>query len=336
MMATALRLAQLDQELRRNHLHAAYALLGSDAYLRQSAEEMLVAAVLRADASCAVRRLHAKEHRVDALLEAAQSLDLFAGAQLALVHDVDAWKSEALLRLAEFLQQPHPGVTFLLCGEKLDMRTKGAKALQAAVAVVQCKPLYPREVPDWVRMTVRQRGREISRGVVDEIIQTIGHDLQRLAQAIDHLLLFIGEARMIESTHVSAVLMTVPPEDIFALTRAVGAQQPAQATARLEALLQCNEPPVRLAAMITRHWRLLMRAAAWQQGGAQSEGKALAQALRVHPFFAQKYADQAQNLGLTRLRRGLPHLAQCDRLLKRTQRHPRAVLTNCLLQLCMV
>ncbi|MBI2343499.1 MAG: DNA polymerase III subunit delta [Deltaproteobacteria bacterium] len=327
---------QLDRHLQGTTLAPLYLLLGAEAFLARTATDRILAAVERLTGSPVVpQRLDVATCTPRDVVERVAAYGLFATTQVLVIAHVDAWKADGWDPLLEYLAAPNPDAVMILTAEKLDQRTKAGRALTGHAAVVQCRPLYANQIPDWIRMECQRHAKTIARDAAELLAEYLGTDLTVLADSIARMALFLGSTRMIDMQTVEQIVVEASVKDIFALTRAVGEGRQGKAIDIVERLLAAHEPAVRLLTMLARHWRLLYQSARWLHAHPYEE-RAMATALKVHPFFVAEYAQQAQRRPAESFGRGFAVLAEADRLLKRTQRPVESVLTDCLLQLTMV
>lgn len=325
-------LSDLDQRLRRGELAPLYLVVGAEAYLRRTALQRITETVAQV-AGCPVapQRFEAATCSGAELVARAQSEDLFAARQCLVVQGAEVWKAEAWAALLAWIPHSSPTATVVVVAEKLDQRTGGVKSVLAQVCAIECKPLYPNKVPEWIRIECQRRGKPISREAAQLLADVVGVELGQLDQAIEKLFLYGGTTPLIDVATVEAVILETSQHTVFEFTAAVGAGERAIACHLLDRLLGGGEPPVVILSLLARHWRLLARARAWQEESAK--GKApLAQVLKVPPMFVGEYARQAESRSGPALKRALRHIAAADRALKRTRAAARNVLTDLVLK----
>lgn len=330
-------LAQLDQQLHARKFAPLYLLLGPEAHLRESATARIRAALIKEHGAAQCRRLDAARMTPAACIDAASALNLFDPHQCLVVGDINAWDAEAEGIVAQYCATPNPATTVVVWTEKLDQRTKLAKILMGAAVVVECKPLYANQLPDWIRIECQRHGREVSREAARLLGEAVGSELGAVAQAIEKLVLYTEGRRLIEPRDVEAVVLATSQRTIFEFLQAVGRKEPAKAVHLLEQLLDGGEPPVRIGTMLAWHWRILLRAEAWLSSPATRSGGdgggGMAAALKVSPYFAKEYAEQAKGFPRRALVNGVATLAQLDRRLKRSRVPARTTLTQAVMQL---
>lgn len=328
-----LSLTQLDQSLRSKKFSSVYLIQGSELFLRKTAIQRICSSL--SDVKQEVIepiRINCSERKVGDLLESAQNVGLFVTHQILIAGEIQAWPADDLTAVAAYAENPNQSTTLILFTDKLDGRTKAAKSLLKLATVIVCKPLYPNQIPDWIRMECSIRGKAIGHETARLVADAVGVDLSLLDHALEKLILWSEDAKIITDEMVEQVIVETSIKDIFSVTRAVATRANKNAINGVERLLEAGEPGLRILAMLARHWRILLKANEWKQFCRGSE-RDLAVFLGVHPFHVKEYVDQAKNFSTNELVEGLSKISTADREFKRTTHSAKAVLTNVLFSL---
>src|SRR5713101_3302553 len=96
--------------------------------------------------------LHGKETDVKEVISHASSFPMMAERRVVIVRDADSLVAtdanrEVLLR---YVEHPLSSTILVFTMQKADMRIAVFKAFQEKGIVVECKPLYENQVPDWI------------------------------------------------------------------------------------------------------------------------------------------------------------------------------------------
>lgn len=291
-----------------------YLILGDDIFLQTEAIDRISAAVQKAHGdSLNTERHDAASFGLPACLEAVQNISMWGGHTLVVVRNIDAWDLGKAERLLEFVKSPNPASTLVLQADKVDGRTKVVQQLKVACKLIECKPLYANQIPDWLRTQAKAIEKQLSLEAANWCMELAGTDLATLYRALQGLSLFVGTKPTIDLADVEGFLSNTSQHDIFELCKALGSGRTGDAVMLLDNLLSNGEPPVRMTFMIARHWRILLglRAAA-----TKSESDEVVRQFKLPPFFVGEYQAQARRWDPKRLMRGLSLLARTDRRLK--------------------
>jgi DNA polymerase III delta subunit len=297
------------------------------------------------------------------ILDELRTGSLFAAAKVLVVRDAEALVQgapEAVLGHAKGGRAGGaPGTTLVLDVGGLDKRTRVAKELDAAALVVDCKRLYA-DPPPWVRAAgpgdsplvqwalarARAAGLSARPETAHALVQVTGNDLHEIAATIEKARL--SGASELGEAEVEALAGRTRREDAFALADAVGRRDLARALALLARLFErgiadrkggvIGDPGAVGAIVFGRLYAKLgevRRALAHlERGGARSR-EAVAQALGIAPFLADRALADAERWRAADLRAAWRALLDADLGLKGAlpSGGPRAALERLLVAL---
>lgn len=258
-----------------------------------------------------------KDAKLIRIVEAAQMLPAFAPRRLVLVENSDALDLDEPDVLLKYLEKPSPTTVLVFVGEKFDARSKVYKAFQKSGVVLRYGRPKPREMPDLVKKRARATSIAIEDSAVRSLIDAVGADASAAFQALELLALYVGPGvkRAITSRDVEAVVSLTKEESIFALADSIGLQDRAGALRGLHAMLAVSrEPPLRILAMIARHWRNLARARSLLDAGTAP--KEIEAAVGIPPFLLDNLLSQARRKPAAAFAVGLQEIADADKALK--------------------
>ena len=234
-------------------------------------------------------------------------------------------------RLAAYAEHPVQSATLILVATKLDGRSKLMTGFKKHGVMVECKPLYANQVPPWISLEVRRHEKRISQEAARYLADLVGVDMGQIADAVERLILYVGDRKLIELPDVEVAIAETAQRTIFEFTDAVGQRDRAKAIGILKNLLEHGEAPVGILAMLTRHMRLLLKAK--EVDGRLPSESDIARYLSVHPFFAKNYLQQSRIFSEKELRQSFRSLSETDRELKSSRIPRHLLLENLLLKI---
>ncbi len=97
--------------------------------------------------------------------------------------------SAALIELMEILTEDH--LLILICGklEKDVMRTKWFKVYSSKAKVIECKKVYPSQMPGWISKRLRDKALSIDKDALEMFVALTEGNLFAAMQSIDRLML---------------------------------------------------------------------------------------------------------------------------------------------------
>lgn len=237
---------------------------GDDEAARQRALAAQIEALVDpAWASINLSRLDGADPRQAAqALEEARTAPFGAGARVVVLQRspfCQACPAELAAQLEAALELiPADGHLFLVSEGKPDARLRTTKRLRA-VAEERSFPLPPiwdgAGQIERVESAARDRGLALAPGAAEALAEAIGSDGLRLASELEKLALHAGRAAGPITAEAVAALIGGQVTSSLAVGDALLAQHPAEAIALVEALLEANEPALRIVAALASQIR---------------------------------------------------------------------------------
>jgi DNA polymerase-3 subunit delta len=251
---------------------------------------------------------------------------MFSSNRLLRVLEADRIKKAEWERVGEALKKPDPSLTVIFVSQKKDLFKEATKMLAGVAAAVECASPKPRELPALVTFFAKEEGKVLNPNDARILIERIGPDLLALKNQVTLLSLFVGDNRVITSEDIQKLFADTAEKESFALTRALSDQDRTAAYSLLHKLLKQGEAPVRLLALLSRHFRLLLKSKLLLKRGESPSG--VASALRLPPFIIDQYLMQAQSFSWKQFIRIYQDLFATDRALKSSPLPAEALLSR--------
>jgi len=253
---------------------------------------------------------------------------LFGDRRLVVVDRVDGlkrdegrrsggWKAADIDAIVAYLDAPAPGTVLALLTEDMARSSALGKAC-AKVGDVLEYGVPKRALAGWVAERFKQLGVPAESDACAALIHLVGDDPQALAAEIEKIATW-SDGEPVGEREVEALVAPAAETPTFALTDAWGARDSARMLEACEAILDRShrsrrDETARVVGALGSHlsrMRQLKRLAAEGIGAREAAGK-----LRMHPFYAEKVARQAEKFGDDELGDALVRLADLDLALK--------------------
>lgn len=283
-----------------------YLLLGDD-------EERKARGVEKLRRGRAVEAFDASAATPQAVVSACNSFDLFGEGPFVVVRELDSWNAAQKAVIVDYLQGPSPESDLLLLGSKLGAREKLLSAVKKTGEVHDFKQPTGKALNRWLVGHAKKLGLELPEEVAEDLARRCSGDKVRLVRETEKLSLYVGDG----TATLEDVDLLCPPDvqsNIFHFVDALAAGERGRALELLEALVATGEPPMRLAFMVRRQFRLVARAAAlFERGVPQPD---VARELKVPPFVARKLSEQSRKLSERDLEQALATILELESGLK--------------------
>lgn len=258
--------------------------------------------------------VYAKEAGPHKVISLARIVPMMSRRRLVLVRDADVFEAKEFEVLSPYCSKPAPETCLIFVAEKADARLKFFNVIKKTGVLLKFEPLAERQLPGFVRDEFRRRKLRCNADAAELLVAEVGPDLGQLVDAVERLQLYVGERQAVEAADVEAVVTTTRTRSVFELSDAIGEGDGARALAALGSLLKAREPGLRILAMIARQVRLLLTTRGLLDEGTPK--RALAEALALPPFVADKLEAQARRLDASSLVAMHRAVYRTDQLLK--------------------
>ncbi len=255
----------------------------------------------------------AEELSAEKLSESLETLPgLFSGAdskRLVVCYHAEKLNAGCISVLEKYFKNPSDSSCFVIHGEKLDGRKAWVKAGQPYL--VEVRPPYDREWPQWKDYFEQKLGKSIENGGWQRLIECFGKDLSVLYSECVKLALYVGKAKTITLKEVDLFVSTPMEEDLFRLIDHVLARDGAEALRSYQRIASSIEDQNRLIALWIRQLKILQECNECLEQGI-TDAKIVGPRIGVSPFFVSKTIQQTKGLTKTALKQATHRLAEVD------------------------
>ncbi len=316
-----------DNHLKKGKLEPIYVLISSERLLLTEAVDALRGLALTAAPDFNRDELSANDVPPQRAVDAAKTMPMMAQTRWVHYADVEKMKADKAAPLLAYLDEPAPTSVLCISGAKLDGRTKHGKQLSKKAAHFLLEPPRLNELDGWLQQRASKRGYEIDRDAARLLCDLIGTDIGGLDRALDKLWCYVGGEGSIGHEHVEDLVAPTRVHSIFDLVDAIGDRDLASASRLVRNAIDGGENGLRVLAMITRQFRLLLRTKELGSTNPQQ----VARQVGVAPFVASSLLDQARCYEADELCRALDAAANADIRMKSTRLNHGVVLDRLLI-----
>lgn len=259
---------------------------------------------------------------------------LFGDARLVVVLDVDGrrtkegrlsggWKAADVQAVTSYLAAPAGSTVLALVAHEVKKDAALAKACAKAGSVL-AYDVPKRDLTRWVAEQFKAAGARAEHDACAALVHLVGDDLHALATEVAKLATWAA-GEPIGEREVEQLVAATADTPTFALTDAWAKRDVARALEASEAMFERDPKPRRdvapkLAAALAGHVGKLRQLQELAREGVRPRDAA--GRLRMHPFYAEKLAGQAEGFSADELRRATVRLADLDLALKGESRLP--------------
>lgn len=281
----------------------------------------------------------AGETPIGRVIDSANTMPMMARRRLIILRgierldkgDDDKGKVSPTDALAEYVSSPSPSTCLVIVGQKLDGRRKLSTVSKKANIIVECAPLRPHQLGQFVRDECKRRGHSIASDVSDALCDLVGSELAGLIDAVERLSLYVGEKQPITEEAVHACIARVRVGSVWGLSDAVAARDRATALRLLNENYDPRDRGLPLHGLLASSIRKMLKMRALLEAGAGVDDAA--KQAGFPPFKARDAAAQAKRFPPGELERAVAIFAEADLALKGSKRPPLLVLEEAIIRL---
>ncbi|MEW6359041.1 MAG: DNA polymerase III subunit delta [Planctomycetota bacterium] len=322
-------------QLKKSKPLPVYGVYGEEEFLVEQAVGLVKEKVLEGEDphACCVERDAAEGLSPAAVFDELRTLPFFSKRRVVLVRNAQAFikdHSESILR---YLESPSRTGILVLIADSIDSRTRVAKTIESAGALVACKGMREKDAAGWIVAQTTERGKRIAPRACRILLENAGTDLFQLAMHIEKLSIYVGDRQEIAEADVEALVGPDRERASYELGSAVRKKQPAAALKILRDILAGDEDAkFWLVAVLSREIRTL-----WSVKRLMARGAPDAEIIAAAPFartWLSAYMQEVRPFAPDELRRKYRLLLDAD-LRNKTGAMDAALALECLVvELC--
>jgi len=320
-----LKFQELLAKLTRGEVPAQIFLYGDERFHRDRVLQRIIdATVPDAARDFNLTIMHGKETSGQRLIEELQTFPVFSDRRLIVVKDAHLVAAGELEKLEAILPEPIPEAVLVFVADKIDKRKKFFQLFQKTGVLVEFKPLYDNQIPNFVRELLAEQELRMTEAAMVAFCRRSGTNLQEIASELEKLKAYVGDLKLIDLAEVEQVVSRNRHQSVFDLTDALGSKNAAGALQILRELLADGESPVGVLSMLVRHFRQLWKIRDLLDHGATRQ--AIPKLVGVNPYFVNGLISQAGNFSAGEFRKFFQDFVDADLALKSSGAHPAAIL----------
>jgi len=214
--------------------------------------------------------------------------------------------------LIHYLQNPLPS-TILVFAHKyksLDGRKALAKELEKKAVFVKTEKLKDHTLPAWIESFIRSQGHHIDGPTASFLAESIGNNLEVLANEVGKMVINFSESTQITKEHIQKYIGINKDYNAFELTKAVGFKDVSKANKIIYYFSQNpkNHPIIPIISVIFGYFSKLSLVHYNKIAGDNE----LAKMIGAHPYFVKEYRIAAKNYQLGKVIDCFSYIREAD------------------------
>ncbi|HOE38052.1 MAG TPA: DNA polymerase III subunit delta [Bacteroidales bacterium] len=259
--------------------------------------------------------VYGKDVTATNLIELSRAFPMMANYRVVILKEAQDLKD--FKNLEPYVQNPVNSTILVLSFKntaKIDRRLKVFNLLSKNAVVFESKRLYENQVYPWIEKTLRVNGLSIHTEALRLFYESIGADLSRLSNEIKKLVITQEKDKQISKEDIAFNIGINRDYNIFELQKAIGLKDKLKCYQILDYF--SKDPRANpLFATVNRlfdYFTKIIKLHMLQDKSKQS----VANAVGVHPYFAEEYLIAMKNYPLSKLIYIVSYLREADMKLK--------------------
>lgn len=244
------------------------------------------------------------------IVDAAQTLPMFAERRAVLVKRADQLKADALDIMLPYIKNPAPGTCLVLTGVKIDQRKKFFVEFKKLAVLVEYKRIYENKLSGFIQSEATAQGKPIESAAAELLAALIGNNLQELSSQIEKLVVYAGGKQRITVDDVRTMASSSKAFTAFELAKFLGMRDLANSIRSLDALFLNGEDAPMMIGALSRHFRQLWRVRELLDKKIPQPD--IGRELSINPYFLGEIVTQARNFQRRELKTIFDELYRSD------------------------
>lgn len=306
-MAAANGMAIINKHIEESRFSGVYLLCGSEKYLIAQYRQKLMEALVSPDDTMNLGIYRGANIDADSLGVFAATMPFFAERRVLLIEDSGFFKkgNDAVADMLGAL----PDTTVVVFSDTdIDKRNRLYKLVEKQGTVARFDTPDERTLLVWLKSLFTKEKLQVEDAAVYRLIESVGMDMNHLVNEVEKLKGYCIEKGVVSLADVEKLSVNQIEGKIFDMMDALSRRDKKSVMALYNDLMQLREPPMRMLALITRQFNLLLKAKlVLEQGGDYAR---IAAVLKVPAFTVKKYVAQCKGYTQKEL---LARLELCQR-----------------------
>ncbi len=247
-----IRHAQLLQELKVGKLRNAYLLTGENQYIKEEIVSKITSLCIKPEFKDLDMNTLYGEEVGEFLIEKLYTIPMGSKKRLCIIKNAQKLPESYKKKIIDYLKKPSQNsILIMLTIQNSEFRIQNSEGL----TICKCWNLRVSELHEWIIEFVQTKKSNIDKTAVELLIDLFGRDLSLLSTEIEKLV----HLSRITKKDIIDMKCVGKEKSVFELTDSLGNKDYDGAARALKSLIEWNEKPERILAIIENHFSTLLK-----------------------------------------------------------------------------
>lgn len=299
----------INEHIKKKEFKNAYLIYGPEAYLRNQVKAKLKEALVAADDTMNYSYFEGNKVDINEIISLANTLPFFSEQRLIIMEETNLFKNTTD-ELIDFIKAGSESTVLVFIEPEVDKRGRLYKAIQKAGYIASMDLLDEKSLRVWIGSLLKKEGKKIMDSSLNLFLEKTGNDMLQIKNELEKLFSYTLNRDEITREDVMAVTSTTTTSKIFDMMTYIANQQQRKALALYNDLLILKEPPMRILALLTRQFNLVMQVKDLERSGQNNA--AIGKQTGLPSFVVNKYINQGNRFSMERLMEILRYCAKTE------------------------
>jgi DNA polymerase-3 subunit delta len=302
------------QDIKKGEFQNLYLLYGEESYLRRQYRDNLKNALISPDDSMNYTVYAGKDINVGEVIDMADTMPFFAERRVVVIEN-SGWCKSGNERMAEYVKNI-PATTYIIfVEEEIDKRNKLYKNIVDNGYAALCEMQDEAMLKKWVLGLLKKENKLITGDALDLLLDKTGTNMENIKREVEKLVCYKYYDEGITAEDVEDLCVEQIQNQIFEMVEAVAVKNQKRALELYYNLIALKEAPVKILALISRQFNMLLQVREMNKKGYPESEIASKTGLNAY-YLKKKYIPQSKQFKLSQLEEALRSCVEAEENIK--------------------
>lgn len=303
----------IKEDITKQSYQGVYLLYGDEAYLRKQYRDKLRDALVSKDDTMNYHYFEGKQVSFPQIIDLAETMPFLNEYKVIVIENSGACKQSSD-QIAAYLSSIPETTILIFVEEEVNRGTKLFKAIGKYGRCIEFQRQTEATLQKWIVQLAKTEGKRIHQEALMILLERTGGEMELVAKELEKLFGYTYGKSEILASDVEAVVSVRVQNRIFDMIHEMAVHNQQGALNLYYDLLELKEAPLKILSLITRQFNLLYQMKVLKE--KRHEDRVIAQKIGVSPYFIGKYAKEANQFTLLRLRNALEDCVEMEEKIK--------------------
>lgn len=301
---------RIAQDIKNGQFSNIYLLYGEEAYLRRQYRDNLKKALVAEEDTMNYTSYSGKDINVNEIVDIAGTMPFFAEHRVIIIEN-SGWLKSGEDRMVDLIKNL-PDTTYIVFVEsEVDKRSKLYKAVTAKGYAALCEMQDETMLKKWIMGLLKKENKRITPDALNLLLDKTGTNMENIRREVEKLVCYRYFDEGITVEDVEALCIVQVQNKIFDMVEAVAQKRQKEALDWYYDLLALKEAPMKILALISRQFHMLLQVKEMRQKGYPEADIAKQTGLNAY-YLKKKYIPQAAQFQISQLETALRKCVEAE------------------------